>query len=92
MRNRWLSLTATACLFVGCKGTNEEPVPQRPPSAVDRLAAQACACSSMECVQPLQAELERIIAAEHAGAGATKDNAEARAKLQQCAARLSAPR
>jgi hypothetical protein len=92
MRNRWLSLSATVCLLVGCKGSNDEPVPPRPPSAVARLAAQACACSSMECVQPLQVELERIIAAEHAGVGETKDNTEARAKLRQCAARLSAPR
>jgi hypothetical protein len=90
MRTSLILLTFVGCFACG-KESGDGPVPPRPPSTVARLAAQACACATLECVQPLRVQIERIIAAEHAGANAAKDNAEATAKLQQCAQRLAEP-
>lgn len=83
--------------LVACRSENgfsndprEGRLPVQLPSAVARLAEQACACASTECIRPLQAQMERIIAAQHPNADAMKDNAAATAKTATCAARLSA--
>lgn len=73
-----------------CSGGNESPVAEQPPSPVARLAAQACACQTLECITPLQTQLAGIIAAQHSGANAAKDNADATAKVAACMARLKA--
>lgn len=83
-----LALAIWVFTLLGCSGGNESPVAEQPPSPVARLAAQACACKTLECLTPLQTQLASVIGAQHAGANATKDNAEATAKVVACAARL----
>lgn len=89
MRARSLS----ALLFLGllaCGGDSDEsPVPKQPPSAVARLAAQACACTTLECLTPLREQIARIISSQHASGNSIQDNAEATNKVAQCASRLA---
>lgn len=77
-------------LVAACSGGNDSPVPEQPPSPVARMAAQACACKTLECLTPLQTQLAAVIAAQHSGANAAKDNAEATAKVAECAVHLKA--
>jgi hypothetical protein len=81
-----LGLTAAAC----GGNSDESPVPPQPPSTAARLASQACACATLECLTPLQTQLASIIAAQHSSGNSAQDNAEATAKVKACAARLSA--
>ena len=69
-------------------GEKESPVKPQPPSQAARLAAQACACTTLACLRPLQAQLEQIATAQHADGNVTADNAEAKARVAQCASRL----
>ena len=72
-----------------CSNSDESPVPKQPPSAAARLAAQACACTKLECLTPLQNQLSQIIASQHASGNSIQDNAEATNKVAQCASRLA---
>lgn len=84
------SLLSLLCLTGACSKSDESPVPQHPPSNVSRLAAQACACKTLECLTPLQTQLAGIIAAQHSNGNTAADAAEATAKVKACAAQLSA--
>ncbi len=86
LRSLWLLLL---CANAACSTGNESPIKPQPPSPAARLAAQACACTTLECVRPLEAQLERMSVAQHGNGNTAADHAEAKAKISQCAARLS---
>jgi hypothetical protein len=83
-----LSLSALAML-TGCSKSDESPVPKQPPSGVARLAAQACACQTLDCITPLQTQLAGVIAAQHSTGNAVQENAAATAMVKECVARLT---
>ncbi|MEZ4363108.1 MAG: hypothetical protein R3B48_23235 [Kofleriaceae bacterium] len=85
----WSSVLAILAGLSACSNS-DSPIPKEPPSAVARLAAQACACTFVECLRPFKAQLDGMIASQHQGGNAGRENAEARAKIAQCEARLSA--
>lgn len=82
--------SALVWLLAACSVGDENPVKASPPSMVAKLAAQACACTTLECLRPIQVRLEGMGAAQHADGNAAAEQAEAKAKVAQCAARLGA--
>jgi hypothetical protein len=88
-----LSIAASISLalssLAACSKSEESPVPKQPPSGVARLAAQACACQTLDCLTPLQTQLAGIIAAQHSSGNAAQEVADATAKVKECAARLA---
>ncbi len=82
--------SALVWLVAACSVGDESPIKSRAPSVVAKLAAQACACTTLECLRPLQARLEGMGAAQHADGNAAAEQAEAKAKIAQCAAKLGA--
>lgn len=87
VRAAWLLLP----WLLACGQTeNDSPVKPQPPSQVARIAAQACACTTLACLRPLQTQLAGIAAAQHTNGNATAEHAEATNKVSQCAARLAA--
>jgi hypothetical protein len=84
-----LLLCSLLAALAACGNSDESPVPKQPPSAAARLAAQACACTTLECLTPLQNQLAKIIASQHANGNAIQDNADATNKVAQCASRLA---
>jgi hypothetical protein len=88
---RALSAVALAAIATqpGCSNSAESPVPVQPPSAISRLATQACACTTVECLRPFKAQLDGMIAAQHAGGNSARENADAKAKIAECEAKLA---
>jgi hypothetical protein len=97
MRTRIASLASSLSFglslglaLAGCsKGEDESPVPKQPPSGVTRLATQACACQTLDCIKPLQAQLAGIIAAQHSSGNTAQESANATARVKECAAHLA---
>ena len=84
-----LSLSLSLSALGGCSKSDESPVPKQPPSGIARLAAQACACQTLDCIKPLQAQLAGIIAAQHSTGNTMQEGADATAKVKECAAQLA---
>ena len=84
-----LSLSFSLSVLAGCSNSDESPVPKQPPSGITRLAAQACACQTLDCIKPLQAQLASIIAAQHSTGNTMQEAADATAKVKECAAQLA---
>lgn len=83
------AIAVALATLAGCSKGDESPVPKQPPSGVARLAAQACACQTLDCLTPLQTQLAGIIAAQHSSGNAVQEGADATAKVKECAARLA---